>query len=1008
MTSSLYKVNHLIRKGLFEEAVSVVDSLKVTNPWISWLYEQKMNEIVIARGKASRRHAQLQSQRASDVVGDGIRLEQLIFVTASCHFNAAKRNAIESTWGAPLRHRGVRHFFVIGCPELMKTYRLGQHLFVPCRDDYESLLLKLALAYDYLLKNETGFTHVFKIDDDCYLNLPRLERDLGGIDPTNDYVAGAVQPVGDRINRRWHFGKCSDPRFNKEYPFDHPPAPYAKGGYGYLLSRRAMDVVARKIPELQAELDVFVYSYEDLRIGQLMADESIQVVLLPTYKTAPPGSVSVLDSTMVFDISNVADFYRYHHEMAVNMLKTGETESFLRMVYDGPASERQRLGFDHVYVVNLRSATERRVATQWALRQCGIEHELFAAFDGNAQAGDKIFRMVCDRKSGELLSHPQYAELERRRGSKFISSRGAVGYILTYVRLLRDAQARGFRRILILEDDVLLRHDFLAHLAQFMGGVGPDWKLLQLGASQYSWESVDLVKAAKDGRYRPHALNTCGSFAMAVDLRIAEELIATLLSFDGPFDHIPLGQIYEHYGEFCHVAYPNIVIPDVSESFIREGRDQRSHAIKMKWPLEHFDFPRRRIRIGLVLRSGAELRSFPPELYGVDLHCYRVSADGLRPVHGLGAPDGGSDVLSEEQEVRWLDGPHALPVDALFAVSRSCDGAEVVLEALSSSARFGAGVGDRRSREWLFPLQNHARPDKRGQAAVVIPTRGRTAAFVHALASVLDQDWPDKEVIVVDENDPGSEVASFVRAHVQALRKDGAPVLLIAHSHPRNAAAARNTGLLATQAEFVSFLDDDDAYLPGRLRQVIEVLARSEPEVGGAYCGFLGWNSKINDPSRYPTDHIPRRLLNLEFRTHYVCTDTVTYRRQALLSINGYDESFRRHQDLELNVRVFSRWGITAYPEVLVQLNPHPPDNNNKLFDADLFDVKMRFLAKFESEMSRLGIDREPIFSAHIKEMHNFTKNQSIVREFALANPSRFSSAYLGTLIGPIELENND
>ena len=119
-------------------------------------------------------------------------------------------------------------------------------------------------------------------------------------------------------------------------------------------------------------------------------------------------------------------------------------------------------------------------------------------------------------------------------------------------------------------------------------------------------------------------------------------------------------------------------------------------------------------------------------------------------------------------------------------------------------------------------------------------------------------------------------------------------------------------------------------------------------------------------------------------------TDTVTYRREALLSVNGYDESFRRHQDLELNVRVFRQWDICAYPEALVQLNPLPPDNSNKLYDIDLFDVKMRFLSKFDDEIERLGLDRTAIYASHVKEMRNFTKDAEGVERFALENHRYF------------------
>lgn len=994
---TLRQVNEFILAGRFSEARSVLCALESTNPELTDLYAQKVREIesAVARNVGSTiSHQVPEFERALPLVANG-GLHSIIFLTASCHVNYAKRHSIEATWGASLRSAGVRHFFVVGSPEIAYACRLGQLLFVPCRDDYESLLLKLALAYEYLLSHESGFTHVFKIDDDCYLNLPRFEKDLGCVDLTADYIAGMVQPVDERINRRWHFGKCGDSRFDQPYPYDYPPAQYAKGGYGYLLSRRAMGVIVREIPTFRVELDNFVYSYEDLRIGHLMSDAGISITKLPNYEVAPPGSPSILGKSIVFDITYLADFQRYHHELGVWQLRHGSADQFLRMVSERIFTVQERLGFDHVYVVNLRSALDRRVKTQWTLYRHGIEHELCSAFDGQSPVGQGIFQLINDRAIGDLAAHPQFADLEKWRGAKFIESLGAVGYILTYVRLLRDAKVRGFRRILILEDDVLLRDDFLAHLAQFVSRVGSDWKVLQLGASQYGWESVDLLQAERQGFYHPRPLDTCGSFAIGIDLHIVDELIRELLSFDGPFDHIPLGQIYERYPNDCYVAYPNIVIADVSESFIRGGRDQRSHSVKMGWPLEHFGFPQQRVRIGVVLRQGGQLRSYPPAEYGVDMFCYRVTVDGLRPVHDLTESATAVDSLSPEEEAHWLDRLHTLPVDKLFAVSRTCDGGEIVLEALDTSSRFGAGVGDSRSREWLRPIQNQTRADRRGRAAVVITTRGRKEALVHAIASVLDQDWPDKEVIVVDDNDPGSDIANFVSEHLQVLQKGGAPVRLIKHAYPRNAAAARNTGLLATHAEFVSFLDDDDAYLPGRLRHVIEVLASSPPQVGGAYCGYLGWSSKVNNPARYPTDHIPRRMLNLEFQSHYVCTDTVTYRRQALLSVNGYDESFWRHQDLELNIRVFRRWEIVSYPDVLVQLNPLPPDNSNKLFDANLFNTKLRFLQKFEAEICALDLDYEEILKAHVREIVNFTRNPDEVRDFALSHPSHLSSTYL-------------
>ena len=120
---------------------------------------------------------------------------------------------------------------------------------------------------------------------------------------------------------------------------------------------------------------------------------------------------------------------------------------------------------------------------------------------------------------------------------------------------------------------------------------------------------------------------------MAINTNIVDELIGELLCcFDAPFDHLPLGQIYERYRTGCHVAYPNIVIPDVSDSYIRGGREQESHSAKMRWSLSDFQYPPPRIRIGVVFLGTPDFVQCP---LGNTAWIYFATAlqDGLRPVH---------------------------------------------------------------------------------------------------------------------------------------------------------------------------------------------------------------------------------------------------------------------------------------------------------------------------------------------------------------------------------------
>jgi len=96
------------------------------------------------------------------------------------------------------------------------------------------------------------------------------------------------------------------------------------------------------------------------------------------------------------------------------------------------------------------------------------------------------------------------------------------------------------------------------------------------------------------------------------------------------------------------------------------------------------------------------------------------------------------------------------------------------------------------------------------QVSVVIPTFGRPHLVERAIASALDQTLSDLEVIVVvDGPDPGTRAVIARRADPR-LR-------CIEHPEQRGAAAARDTGVAASQGAWIAFLDDDDTWMPTKL-----------------------------------------------------------------------------------------------------------------------------------------------------------------------------------------------
>src|SRR6202043_1602231 len=112
-----------------------------------------------------------------------------------------------------------------------------------------------------------------------------------------------------------------------------------------------------------------------------------------------------------------------------------------------------------------------------------------------------------------------------------------------------------------------------------------------------------------------------------------------------------------------------------------------------------------------------------------------------------------------------------------------------------------------------------------------MPTFNRTATVGRAIASVLAQTVGDWELIVVDDAST-DDLAGAVTA-VGDVR-----IRLLRHERNRGAAAARNTGIEASRAPLVAFLDSDDERLPMKLERQIAALDLARPSLGALCTAF--------------------------------------------------------------------------------------------------------------------------------------------------------------------------
>ncbi|MDP9394696.1 MAG: glycosyltransferase [Actinomycetota bacterium] len=103
--------------------------------------------------------------------------------------------------------------------------------------------------------------------------------------------------------------------------------------------------------------------------------------------------------------------------------------------------------------------------------------------------------------------------------------------------------------------------------------------------------------------------------------------------------------------------------------------------------------------------------------------------------------------------------------------------------------------------------------------SVVIATRDRIELLRKAVDAALAQDYPGaiEVVVVFDRSEPVQELhRSDAKRRVRVIVNDRSPGL----------AGARNSGILAAAGDLVAFCDDDDFWLPHKLRVQVEAMRR--------------------------------------------------------------------------------------------------------------------------------------------------------------------------------------
>lgn len=202
--------------------------------------------------------------------------------------------------------------------------------------------------------------------------------------------------------------------------------------------------------------------------------------------------------------------------------------------------------------------------------------------------------------------------------------------------------------------------------------------------------------------------------------------------------------------------------------------------------------------------------------------------------------------------------------------------------------------------------------------SVIIPTYNRSRFLQQAVGSVVAQTVDDFEILVI--NDGGSEP--------EGLPADSR-LRVITRPVNGGLAAARNTGLEAASGRYVTFLDDDDLYLPNRLEVGLAGLARAPV----ALCMMRSFRGDVTNLS-------PKKGRVLVGDVHDTILDGPTP-QAGRVSLERdlaprFDESYLACEDIEWWLRLSALAPVASVDEIALLQRGHDGPRNLNTAEARL------------------------------------------------------------------------
>ncbi len=287
--------------------------------------------------------------------------------------------------------------------------------------------------------------------------------------------------------------------------------------------------------------------------------------------------------------------------------------------------------------------------------------------------------------------------------------------------------------------------------------------------------------------------------------------------------------------------------------------------------------------------------------------------------------------------------------------------------------------------------------------SVIIPSFNREKTVVRAINSVLEQNYPNIELIVVDDGSSDNTATILKKKYLKSL--------ILLEQTNQGVSSARNRGVEQSSGKWIAFLDSDDYWHPKKLAYQIQALELlPDLKILQTQEIWIRNGRRVNPRIKHKK---PKGwIFNKSLKLCCISPSSVLIEKALFCDAGGFDEDLLACEDYDLWLRITANHPVGLVDQLLLtKTGGHQDQLSMKYAAMDRFrvysllknlsisslsqkqvlaaenqlDEKTEILVMGAKKRGRdITILRGLITEVRLK--HNFFENRSLLKEALLSN----------------------